>query len=159
MKFEVDIKSYLSDDEIRNIIEDEIRQSVPKRVNEMLHNESDFNRIISNLAYQTVRERVDANLPETMDDMLIEKIPQIVKELSAFTVFRKKDAWDREESKGWTILQKVLDDSEPLIRKRVEEIIGNLEEQAVYDFILDKLEGAVEDIVWKVDKLNEAIGN
>ena len=52
------------------------------------------------------------------------KVRNVIESISAFTVFRKADAWERQSSIAQDILDEECRASRPLIKKRVEQIIN-----------------------------------
>lgn len=93
--FELDVDSLLSEEDKIEIIKDEYRKVIRQVVN------VDKERIFSNAAYTVVQKLVDEVFGEDLNTILVEKVKGIIKDLSSYTVFKKQDAWERDESKGW----------------------------------------------------------
>lgn len=142
MNLEINIRDYLSNEDIK----DECRYAVRQEVREKLRTEEDIHRFMSNSSYHFVWDAVDELCPENMRDIIAAKIPEIVNDLSPFCVFRPKDAWDREESKGWTILQSVLSESKPLVEKRVHELISQIDLCDMRSFIYEQFSAAIDNL-------------
>lgn len=141
--FEVDINDYLSEDEKREIARDTFRKHCAAKFMQ------DAERIFSNAAYTAVAEMVDQQMNGQLSEIIRDKAIGVINKLSSVSVFSPPNAWDREASKGFTILQKELGDAEPLIKARVEAIIGNLDnayitarlEELMYEVVHDRLLG------------------
>lgn len=84
------------------------------------------NDIIANISYSEVAAMVDTYVGE--DDFCKKMIPQkvhdVIEGLSSFTVFRKADVWERPNSVAYDILEEECRNARPLIRQRVEQIVG-----------------------------------
>ena len=147
MTLEINIHDYLTEEEIK----DECRAAVRQDVHNQLRTESDIQRFLTNSSYHFVWEAVDELCPEDMREIIAAKIPEIVSDLSSFSVFRPKNAWDRDESKGWTILQSVLSESKPLIEKRVCELVQKIDISDIRDFVYEEFENIISNLKKKSD--------
>lgn len=122
---EIDINQYLSEEDKKRITEEEYRSAIRSAV------VVDKERLLSNAAYTVVQKLIDEQFGEDMNKLLVEKTINIISDLSAYSVFKKKDAWDKDESKGYKYLQEAVENNKELIEDKVIEIIGSLEP---YDF-------------------------
>lgn len=122
---EIDINEYLSEAEIKKICEDvlysKIREDMQKR---------NVNDIIATISYAEVAAMVDTLVGKNdyCKKAIAQRVPQIIDNLSAFTVFRKADAWERQNSIAYDILQEESRAARPLIKQRIEQIVKE------YDF-------------------------
>ena len=142
MTVNIEIADYLSENDIKQICKDEVKYMVRAA----LSKESDIERFLTNSSYHFVWDAVNELCPDNMFDILTETIPKIVKNLSSFSVFSPRNAWDKEESRGWTILQKVLSESEPMIRERVYELIREINLYMIQDIITEQIGNAIENL-------------
>lgn len=117
---EINITDYLSDDDIREIAAGEIRRSVEL----YMRDENNFKRIITNAAYGIVWDKVDEVGGETIEDYLPAKVREIIEKLTAFDIFKKPNAWDRETNSGYQILERCLIENKPLISEKVVQAIN-----------------------------------
>lgn len=122
---EIDIKEYLSEDEIKKVCEDALYSKIREDMRNL-----NVNDIIANISYAEVAAMVDAHIGENdyCKKAIAQKVPQIIDNLSAFTVFRKADAWERQNSIAYDILQEESRAARPLIKQRIEQIVKE------YDF-------------------------
>ena len=60
----------------------------------------DAERIFSNAAYEAVIGIVNDGFDGKAVEMVAEKAKSIIGELSPYSVFRRKDAWDHADSEG-----------------------------------------------------------
>lgn len=148
MNVEIDLNEYLTHEDKKRIAEEEYRQAIRSVV------AVDKERILSNAAYTVVQKLIDEQFGEDMNQLLVEKVKHIIDNLSSYNVFKCKDAWDRDESKGWAYLQQAMDDNKDLIDNRVksivkewltlesrEDMIQEIAQDAVYNVIRERLTG------------------
>ncbi|WP_419204358.1 hypothetical protein [Bordetella trematum] len=137
----INIDDYLSDEEKRQIARDEFRAACDRR------SATDFERILSNAAYDLVRKEVDAAFDGDMVDTVRAQTVKVINGLSSHTVFSPPNAWDRSASKGYTYLQEAIEAARPAIAERVLAIIDTMSavdlreriEDLVCDAIIGKL--------------------
>lgn len=81
----INIHDYLSDNEIKRIVEDELRE----RIREMFRNESESQRLLSNLSYHIVYDEIDKVIPNSRN-LVQEKTMTILKDIKNYQVFRDR---------------------------------------------------------------------
>ncbi len=133
----INIDDYLSDEEKRQIARDEFRAACASR------SAADFERILSNAAYDLVRKEVDAAFDGDMVDTVRANALKVIRELSSFTVFNRPNAWDTEASKGWTYLQEAIEAAKPAMAERVLAIIAEMDG----DDLRGRLDGLIGDVI------------
>lgn len=118
---DIEIKDYLTPDEIKEICKDAVYQKVRDDMRGL-----NINDIIANISNADVEAMVDAYVGE--DDFCKTEIPKkvrnVIENISTFTVFRKADVWERKSSIANDILEEECRAARPLIKKRVEQIIN-----------------------------------
>lgn len=112
---EINVEDYLDRDEIKDIIKNQIRYIV----------ERDAERLLTNSAYYVVFKAVDEALDNSAKEFIKAKAIAIINELSEYSVFRKKDAWEKEDSIAYQILQEAMNENKDLIKQKVREAIEN----------------------------------
>lgn len=140
---EVNLDDYLSEYEKKSIAK---QAFYDKCANKYMN---DHERLFSNAAYGVVAELVNKEMDNDVSTIIRDKAISIIKDMSSYSIFKAPDAWEREASKGFTILQKALDESAHLIQARVEAIIGDLESthiterlnELMYEVVRDRLIG------------------
>ena len=117
---EIKVEDYLSAEEIKDICENALYQKIREDMRGL-----NVNDIIANISNSEVEAMVDAYVGE--DDFCKTEIPKkvrnVIENISAFTVFRKADIWERQSSVAYDILEEECRAARPLIKKRVEQII------------------------------------
>lgn len=148
---EIKLEDYFSKEEIKDMVEDELRYAVRN----VFNNKSEFEHIISNISYKVVWNMIDEQIKhdeQTCSSLLNQKVVEVINNLSSFCVFRKKDIYNKQDSIGQVILEKSIKDSEELIKTKVEEIINNYDfkeineniEDTIYDCICDAFKRGLE---------------
>ena len=118
---DIEIKDYLTHDEIKEICKDAVYQKVRDDMRGL-----NINDIIANISHSDVAAMVDAYVGE--DDFCKTEIPKkvrnVIENISTYTVFRKADAWEKKNSVAYDILEEECRAARPLIKARVEQIIN-----------------------------------
>lgn len=121
MDVTIDVYDFADQDEIKEVVLDEVRNIIRNNYGKQ---ESGLDRLLTNLSYQYVFDMVNEQIDEDLSQFLKCKIVSIIEDLSSYSVFKKADAWDRESSKAYKILQEEIGNSRPLIKARVHQIIA-----------------------------------
>lgn len=129
----INIDDYLSDEEKKQIAKEAFRDACMRR------SKDDFERILSNAGYDLVQKSVDEAMDGNMAEVIKTKSLEIINGLTAFSVFKEKDIWDKEESSAWKILQGAVRDNKTLLEEKVAEIIGNLGHGVVRELLEKEL--------------------
>lgn len=129
---EINIKDYLTESEIKEIIIDEFRSSLRNH----LKDEKTVTRIISNAPYYKLYEVVDENLPEGYKEAIKNKVTELIADLSSYSVFRYSYLDDRKpESLGSKIIESTVKENENLIKENVQKVINNSDD--IYSRFVD----------------------
>lgn len=114
---EIDIKEYLSYSDLKEIA----REQMSVLVATHLKDEESVKRIISNTAYELIYKMVDDVLDSKLEELLRDKVAELVGSMTTYNIFNKPDAWSRETNTAYDILRKAVLDNE----KRIQEIVNN----------------------------------
>jgi hypothetical protein len=145
MEMTINVFDVVSEEEIKSVVMDAIRQLV---IQQFSGSEENLNRLISNLSYSFVWDMIDQQFNGELRRILSMNISKIINGLSSFSVFRQKDAWGREDSVAYKILQEEMANARPLIKARVEQIVQEYPfhelqydeiGEVVYQCVMDRL--------------------
>lgn len=145
MEVSINVYDVASEQEVKEAALDAVRSLVVKQFS---GSEENLNRLITNLSYDAVFEMVNKQFDGKLKEILKSKISDIIKNLKSYEVFKRKDAWEQEDSVGYKILQEEMTNARPLIKSRIEEIIKNYPfnelkndeiGNVVYECIMDRL--------------------
>lgn len=119
---EIKIEDYLSHEDIKEIVSDELRLQIRQH----FKNEENANRLLSNLAYHIVSEEVDKIVPNHKE-LIIKKVASLITKndlnyhIYNFDTYRDGKA----VSLGAKIIEDTVRENKQLIKDRVIETIQN----------------------------------
>ena len=102
MEININIEDYLSKEEIKEIAKEQISYAIKEK----FRKESDIERIITNLSYEFLFKAVSEAIGKDSLEMIKDKVAELLMDDSHISYFlwRKKDAWENEESPAITIM-------------------------------------------------------
>lgn len=116
----INIDDYLTEDEKKAIAINEFTAACRQRAS------NDFERIITNSAYNAVWKAVDECFDGNSADMLKGKIVEIIKDMTAFNVFKKPDVWDNQGNDAYSVLLDLVKSNQSMINEKVIDAIHQL---------------------------------
>lgn len=119
---EINFKDYLTDSEVKEIVQDELRIQIRLFFS---GSEENKQRLLSNLAYSVVREEIDTIVPNYHED-LVNKVSELLqkKDLS-FHVFNFDHFTGVAKSYGAKVVENTVKENTELIKSKVIEAIQN----------------------------------
>jgi len=139
---EIDVRDYLDEEDMREIAREQFSRAVERQLSDGLEVE----RVISNIAYETVWRAVDDAVGEDAKALVAAKIPEVIDSLSCYSVFREADKLLREEkSVGQRILDEVVAENRPAIEARVREVIDGIDANRLREDIRDAIFDTVSE--------------
>lgn len=117
----INIEDYLSDSEIKEIIKEEFRKAIRKSIDK-----NGVSTFIANLGYQNVFEMINEEAPE-FEDEIKTKTKEVIDNLTDYSVFRKKDLVDKEDSLAQKYLEEAVENNKDIIEKKVKFILNELD--------------------------------
>lgn len=136
----INIEDYLSDEEIKQIVTEEFREKVRESIRK-----NGVTTFIANIGYQNVFEIINNEIPE-YENLVKDKTKEVIEGLSSYSVFRKKDLVDNEDSLGQKYLEKAVEDNKNIINDKVVEIFNRLGETDISYEISNIIEEKIEDM-------------
>ena len=130
---EINFKDYLSDNEVKEIVQDELRIQVRKLFS---GTEENTQRLLSNLAYAIVRDEVDKIVPNYEQD-LVNKVAELIKSKDlSFHVFNYHHSTNAPTSFGSKVIEQTVKENQQLIKDKVVKTIqeADYSEQALMKF-------------------------
>jgi hypothetical protein len=140
---EIEVKDYLSESEIKEIVQQELRIKVRQQFD--LNN---IERIFSNSAYHIVWEEVNKSIDYDVTEFIKNKVIQIINELSAYSIFRDKGDYIYGRDKNsiaQDYLNQYVEENKNIINDRVIEIMQGLDSEKLNDQLYDLIYQVVED--------------
>lgn len=146
---DIKFEDYLSDSQIREILESELREQVRAH----FKSEQNAERLLSNLAYGMVYDEIDKILPNYHSN-LVSKVEEMIKEPSSFNLFNYHYSDNTPVSLGAKIVTEAVRENKELIKSRVIEAIQNRDYS---DEALTTLEHLGEEFVGNIYNFVELI--
>ena len=143
---EIKIENYLSEDEIKNICIEELRNSFKN----CFKGEGDRNRIISNITYEIAFDIIDKELDDDLHKIIKEQVKNKILKIDSFSLFHKEDLWGNPASVGQVLLDNAMEESKSLIKEMLEkrirehdykECVDDYFMETLKEIIVEKLEG------------------
>lgn len=147
MELSIRIEDYITPEEIKAIAMEAVRDSITRT---FCRDEASINRLISNLSYQFIFKAVSDAIGENAQAKITEKVKELLEDGSSirYELWRRKDAWQKDESPAIPILHKAIKDNEGLIRAKVMQSIDGYEFMDVQDAMYEALDKIVCDMVY-----------
>ena len=140
----INFKDYLSEEEIKEIIIDELR----KEARNHFCNEKEFTRILTNISYYELWKKIEEEVPNSQD-IIKEKVKEELNEISSYDILRKKDEFNDSNSLAYDILEKYVDENKNIIEDKVKDIFSELSKTDLKYEIQDILENYIEKLFLK----------
>ena len=154
MNITIDIRDYLSADEIRDICKDTIAHDVHMLFTK---GEAEIERLISNLGYEFVFAAVSKAIGKDAEKLIAEKVIELIKNDSTikYEIWRKQDVWQKTESPAIKILNDAIEDNKHLIRDRVSVEIGKYPIDEIRDEFFDMAVHILEENLFGKEATDE----
>jgi len=150
MNVDVNINDYLSEEDKKEIAIDVFRQQVKKELfnsnDGTVQADSEVQRIIGNITHEVVFTEVQKYIPDAKEQIIGKVKKALAKDLN-YEVFRKKDAWDKEESLAITYIKEEVKANEEVFKTRIKDMIANYDLEPTLN----------EEVANKFDKLAETM--
>lgn len=141
MNINIDIKDYVSEEEIKDIINDEIRRIVRYYLN----NEAELSRIITNISYKELWKQIELEVPNC-EKILKEKTIERIRNISDYDIFRRKDAYIAEDSLATKLIDECVKENKNIINDKIKDIFNELSNSDLkYD-----IQGILEEYIEKL---------
>ena len=145
--FEIKVDDYLTEDEIKDIVIDEVRSSVRSR------NEENLTRIIKNASHYWFRDIVSEVMGENFNEKIEEQVKEILSKVSSYTIIRD-GSYGEKPSKVYLLIQEYVEKHKSILENRVKEKIENLSEFNILGYegreeIANSVSQAIYDVVMR----------
>ena len=140
----INIKDYISEEEIKDIIKDEIRRSVAYYMN----TEAELSRIITNISYKELWKQIESEVPNC-ETLLKQKTIERIRQLSSYDVFRRKDIYGVEDSLATKLIDECVKENKNIINDKIKNIFNELSNSDLKYDIQGILEEYIENLFKK----------
>lgn len=145
----VEIKRYFDDEDIKDIVEDEIRGYVREMVREYFefNNYRDFVAKVASDVFKDSMNELDGDMVHNIQ----EKVRAAIKDISVYNIIGTNYSW-RKGVEEKTEAQKVIDEEAEKLRSEVSKMILKAVEKAVDGNVAEIISDAIYDILSKDSK-------
>ena len=145
--FEIKVDDYLTEDEIKDIVIDEVRSNVRSR------NEENLTRIIKNASHYWFHDIVSEVMGENFNEKIEQQVKEILSKVSSYTIIRD-GSYGEKPSKAYLLMQEYVEKHKSILENRVKEKIENLSEFDVLGYerreeIANSVSQAIYDVVMR----------
>lgn len=119
----INIEEYLSEEEIKEIVKEEIRKHVRNCVGEVSVSEDKARVMLSVMAKQIAREGIQGLIPN-FKESLDEHIKEEIKKIQLHDFFIRNMGW---RSEGNKLINSILSDNKELIDAKIKEIFKTID--------------------------------
>jgi nicotinamide mononucleotide adenylyltransferase len=149
---EINIKHYLSDDEIKEIIKEEIKESIKK----LLRDEKNFNRILSNSAYSYVEAECEKIIPN-FKNVIVEKVSKLVNEEKYNYYVFNDGSYSSPKSQAYLYIEEFVRNNKPLFMEKItNELLNNNHSEKVWN-IFEKLGSNFNDLLFDIVEIGKKL--
>lgn len=128
MEIDLNVEDYLSEEDKKEIVIDVFRQQVKnqlfKSTDGTVQSDSEVQRVIGNITHEIVFTEIQKYIPDAKKQIKERVRKALAKDLN-YEVFRKKDAWDKEESLAITYIKEEVKNNEEVFKARIRELMAN----------------------------------
>lgn len=144
---EIAIEDYFDYDEVKSIVKSAIESEARHQVK--MKRDLDFERIFNNSAYHIVFTEMDNKVDYDIKQMIENKVLEILNTSGSFGLFRKKDVWEKEDSKAYLYMQEAVENNKEIIEDKVKielekldtEYLQDMIQETVYKILNERLKG------------------
>lgn len=140
---EINIEDYLNKDEIKNIVIQELRESISN----YFRRKEDIGKIISNIGYEMTFNLINEEVPN-FKEQIKESVLKVCSEISSYCVFRKKGEYSSYDtnSVAQDILEQVVLDNKNIIEDKIKSIFNELQKTDLRYEISGILEDYIDNL-------------
>lgn len=149
MEATIEIKRYFDDEDIKDIVEDEIRGYVRGMVREYFdfNNYRDFVAKVASDVFKDSMDELDGDMVHDIQ----EKVRAAIKDIGVYNIIGTNYSW-RKGVEEKTEAQKIIDEEAEKLRGDVSGIILNAVKTAVNGNVAEIISDAIYDILSKNDE-------
>ena len=156
-KIEINIDSYLSEDEKKElaiqVFKDQVKKELFKSNDGTIQSDSEVQRVIGNISHEIVMQEVQKYIPDC-EQMIKDKTLEIINKADfSYQVFRKKDAWDKEESLAISYMREVITQSKNEFQEKIRETMRNYDATEDIKKAISEQFGEMADTIYKLSEL------
>lgn len=140
---DIKVANYLTEKEIKQICIEELRETLQ-------FDEPGIKRLVRDAAYGMVWKKVDEVFDTSIEELLRDKVIEIVNDLTEFSIFKKPSMWSREPNNAYKFLQSCIEDEFDNVKKIVSENIPQLTLAMLKQGMHESIQTAIQELYQKI---------
>jgi len=152
----IDINDYLSESEKKEYAIEVFKESVKQELfkgKQGIQLDAEIQRVIGNISHFIVMEEVQKYIPNYEELIKKKTLDVINKDSFNYEVFKKKNAWDNEESLAITYMNETIKENKDVFQKRIKETIENYDLSNDIATQISNEFGQMADTIYKLSEL------
>lgn len=147
---EIDIDEYLDEDDRKEILRDEFRKAVKKRLEAregFAYTGNHVETFLSNISYKAYWEMIDdivGENAETVEKIIKAKVLRHIRKNESFGIFRDA-SWGRQPSKAQQMVDAFVHQKRDVIEARVERLLGEFDMDEVRSVLHEQIDVVLRD--------------
>lgn len=153
---EIDIDKYISEDEKRQIALDvftkRIESEMFKTHKGSVQSDTEIQRIVGNISHSIIFNEVKKYIPDYIELIKEKTLEQLHESSFHYQLFKRKDAWEKEESLVVTYMNEVIRSEKENIQNKIRETIS------IYDYskdVSESISSEFSEMASTLDRLSE----
>ena len=146
---EIKIEDYLSKEEIKEIVESELREQIKNH----FQNETNSQRLLSNLSYHIIFNEIDKTIPNSQE-LIVSKTKSILNNIQSYSVFRDS-TYGSQKSLAYKIMEDAVKNNTDLIHQKVKETIINKDYSKEIWNRFEQLGENFMDMIYKIAEIGK----
>jgi len=153
---EINIKDYLSEEEMKDIAISEYKTMIRKGLTEDMQPKrmiDNYERVVANAVHYYLEDEVDKIIGTDVKKQIESTVKRVLNKSLEYSIFRRKDHWEKEDSPATKHMDKCIRENLKIIEDKVKDKLSDLPEtyfedtvqDLVYTVIQDRLIGKSED--------------
>ena len=143
---EIKVEDYLSKDEMREIVLEEVRGKI----------KTDSERILGNIPYYICENFIQELVSEDDLELLKTKVKKMLSEDSSikYHLFKEPVAWDSKKTiKVSSVIQKTIEENLHIVKEKAVKSLENINEDKMTEFLEENLGDLISNVLYKFGSL------
>lgn len=145
---EINIENYLSEEEIKDIVIEEYKELIRKGLllqKDTKKNTENYERILYNAVYHYLEKEIDSIIGIDHKKLINDKVKKNLNDGLKYSIFRFKNAWEKENSPATDYMNKCINENLHLIENKVKQKMSELPESYFEEIVNDLVYNVIKD--------------
>lgn len=141
----ITVEDYLSKEEIKNIVEEEIREKIK---------DESIKNILYLIGYNCFYALLDERIPDFKKN-IEQKVVDIIEKMSSYEIFYPSYVYGNDKKLGTKYLEESIENNKELLNNKVVKILNDLQETYIAEEITQIIQDKIESLFCKKEKGSE----